>query len=116
MSFISYDVETSPKNILIVFLDIIHRPIFKTYVSETELLLHLQVETTQLGLINKPSLVKVMLRLTVGQSVSIFWCHVHSGTCDQILFSAWNLLCCLCEAPFLTISRVCLLSVSVSSI
>jgi hypothetical protein len=35
--------------------------------------------------------VKVMLQLTVSQS----WCHVHSGTCDQILFSVWKLLCCL---------------------
>jgi hypothetical protein len=27
-----------------------------------------------------------MLRLTVSQSVSMSWCQVHSGTCDQILF------------------------------
>jgi hypothetical protein len=31
--------------------------------------------------------VKVMLRLTVSQSVSMSWCHVHSGTCGQIVFS-----------------------------
>jgi hypothetical protein len=31
---------------------------------------------------------------TDGQSVSMSWCQVHSGTCDQILFSVWKLLCC----------------------
>jgi hypothetical protein len=29
---------------------------------------------------------------TDGQSVSMSWCRVHSGTCDQILFSVWKLL------------------------
>jgi hypothetical protein len=53
---------------------------------------------------------------TDGQSVSMSWCQVHSGTCDQILFTVWNLLCCLCGAPTLRRGRVCLLSVSVSSI
>jgi hypothetical protein len=33
-----------------------------------------------------------------GQSVSISWCQIHSGTCDQI-FSVLKLLCCLCGAP-----------------
>jgi hypothetical protein len=51
-----------------------------------------------------------------GQSVSMSWCQVHSGTCDQILFSVWNLLCCLCGAPSLMRRWVYLLSVSVSSI
>jgi hypothetical protein len=53
---------------------------------------------------------------TAGQSVSMSWCQVHSGTCDQILFSVWKLLCSLCVAPSLTRGRVCLLSVTVSSI
>jgi hypothetical protein len=43
--------------------------------------------------------VKVMLRLTVSQSISMSWCQVHSGTCDQIVFSAWKLLCCFCGRP-----------------
>jgi hypothetical protein len=30
---------------------------------------------------------KVTLRQTVSQSVSMSWCQVHSGTCDQILYS-----------------------------
>jgi hypothetical protein len=51
---------------------------------------------------------------TDGQSVSMSWCQVHSETCDQILFSVWNLLCCLCGAPSLTRGRVCLLSVTVT--
>jgi hypothetical protein len=42
---------------------------------------------------------------THGQSVSMSWCQVHSGTCDQILFSVWKLLCCLCGAPSLTRGR-----------
>jgi hypothetical protein len=33
---------------------------------------------------------------TDGQSVSMSWCQVYSETCDQILFSVWKLLCCLC--------------------
>jgi hypothetical protein len=37
--------------------------------------------------------VKVMLWLTVSQPVSMSWCRIHSGTCDQILFSVWKLLC-----------------------
>jgi hypothetical protein len=53
---------------------------------------------------------------TDGQSVSMSWCQVHSETCGQILFSVWNLLCCLCGAPSLTRGRVCLMPVSVSSI
>jgi hypothetical protein len=44
------------------------------------------------------------------------WRSVHSGTCDQILFSVWKLLCCLCGAPSLTRGRVCLLSVTVVSV
>jgi hypothetical protein len=56
--------------------------------------------------------VKVMLRLTVSQSVSMSWCQVHCGTCDQIVCFVWKLLCCLCGAPSLTRGRVCLLSVS----
>jgi hypothetical protein len=48
--------------------------------------------------------VKVMLRQTdrqtdsqsVSQSVSMSWCQVHSGTCDQTLYSVWKLLCFLC--------------------
>jgi hypothetical protein len=32
-------------------------------------------------------------------SVSMSWCQVHSGTCDQLLLSDWKLLCCLCGAP-----------------
>jgi hypothetical protein len=38
------------------------------------------------------------------RSVSMSWCQVHSGTCDQI-FSVWKLLCCLCEEPSLTRGR-----------
>jgi hypothetical protein len=30
--------------------------------------------------------VEIILGLTVGQSVSISWCHAHSGTCDQNYF------------------------------
>jgi hypothetical protein len=33
---------------------------------------------------------------TDDQSVSMSWCQVHSGTRDQILYSVWTLLCCLC--------------------
>jgi hypothetical protein len=50
------------------------------------------------------------------RSVSMSWCRVHSGTCGQILFSVWKLLCCLCGATSLTRGRICLLSVTVSSI
>jgi hypothetical protein len=53
---------------------------------------------------------------TDGQSVSMSWCHVRFGTCDQILFSVCKLLCCLCGAPSLTRGRACLLSAAVSSI
>jgi hypothetical protein len=53
---------------------------------------------------------------TDGLSVSMSWCKDHSGTCDQILFSGWKLLCCLCGAPSLTRGRVCLLSVNVISV
>jgi hypothetical protein len=53
---------------------------------------------------------------TDGQSVSTSWCQIHSGTCDQILFSVWKLLCCLCGAPSLTRGRICLLSVTVISV
>jgi hypothetical protein len=53
--------------------------------------------------------VKVMLRLTVGQSVSMSWCLVYSETCDPILFAFWKLLYCLCGASILTRGRVCLL-------
>jgi hypothetical protein len=56
--------------------------------------------------------VKVMLQLMVSMS----WCQVHSGTCDQILFSVWKLMCCLCGAFSLTRGRVCLLSVTVISV
>jgi hypothetical protein len=53
---------------------------------------------------------------TDGQSVSMSWCQVHSETRDQILYSVWKLLCCLCGAPSLTRGRVCFLSVTVSCI
>jgi hypothetical protein len=29
---------------------------------------------------------------TDGQSISMSWCKVHSGTCDQILYSVWKSL------------------------
>jgi hypothetical protein len=50
------------------------------------------------------------------RSISMSWCQVHSGTCDQILFSVWMLLFCLCGTPSLTRGRVCLLSVTVNSV
>jgi hypothetical protein len=50
------------------------------------------------------------------RSVSVSWCRFHSGTCDQILFSFWKLLCCLCGEPSLTRGRAYLLSATVSSI
>jgi hypothetical protein len=53
---------------------------------------------------------------TDSQSVSMSWCQVHSGTCDQIIFSVWKLLCFLCGAPSLTRSQVCLLPVTVISV
>jgi hypothetical protein len=56
-----------------------------------------------------------MLQLTV-QSVSMSWCQVHSGTRDQMLYSVWKLLCCLCGAPSLMRGRVCVLSVSHPSV
>jgi hypothetical protein len=31
--------------------------------------------------------------MTDGQSISMPWCRVHSGTCDQVLLSVWKLLC-----------------------
>jgi hypothetical protein len=36
------------------------------------------------------------------------WCQVHSGICEQILFSVWKLLCCLCGVPSLTRGQSCL--------
>jgi hypothetical protein len=54
--------------------------------------------------------------MTDGQSVSMPWCQVHSGTRDQILHSVWKLLCCLCGAPSMTRGRVCLLSVTFISV
>jgi hypothetical protein len=47
---------------------------------------------------------------TIGQSVSMSWCRVRSGTCVQILFSVWNLLCYLWAAPSLMRGRVFLLA------
>jgi hypothetical protein len=53
---------------------------------------------------------------TDGQSVSMSWCQVYPGTCDQILFSVWKLLSFQCGAPSVTRGRVFLLPVTVSSI
>jgi hypothetical protein len=53
---------------------------------------------------------------TDGQSVSMSWCHVHCGTCDQMLYCVCKLLCCLYGAPSLTRGRVCLLSVTFISV
>jgi hypothetical protein len=44
------------------------------------------------------------------RSVSMSWCQVHSGARDQMLYSVWTLLCCLCGAPSLTRGRICLVS------
>jgi hypothetical protein len=51
---------------------------------------------------------------TDGQPASMSWCQIQSGTCDQILFSVWKLLFCLCGAPSLTRGRICLLLVTVN--
>jgi hypothetical protein len=72
-----------------------YHPVFylKHYISESGFCLHLQVETTYLGPIDRASLyvwapVKSQSHVTNdGQSVNMSWCQVHSGTCDQILFS-----------------------------
>jgi hypothetical protein len=51
-----------------------------------------------------------MLRQTVSQSVSMSWCQVHSGTCDQILLSVWKLLCCQSQSCITTNSQSASLS------
>jgi hypothetical protein len=58
------------------------------------------------------SAVRVTLRLTVSQSVSVSWCRANFVDVwpDIASFSSvwvWNLLSCLCWAPSLTKGRVC---------
>jgi hypothetical protein len=40
------------------------------------------------------------------------WCQVHSGTCDQILFSVWKLLCCLCLVHCQRVNVICIVHVT----
>jgi hypothetical protein len=52
--------------------------------------------------------VKVILRLTVSQSVSKSRCRAPSGAHDQKFITVWQLRSCFCEAPSLMRGRVCL--------
>jgi hypothetical protein len=53
--------------------------------------------------------VQVILRLTVGQSVSKSWCRVPSGAHDQIFITGERYGFVFRGAPSLTIGQVCLL-------
>jgi hypothetical protein len=52
--------------------------------------------------------VKVTLRLTASQSVSL-GVEPPSGAHDKIFFTIWHLRSCFCGAPSLTRGRICLL-------
>jgi hypothetical protein len=55
--------------------------------------------------------IKVTLQMTVGQSISKFWCQAPSGAHDQIFITVWHLRSCFCGVPSLTRGRVCFLYV-----
>jgi hypothetical protein len=61
-------------------------------------------------------LLKVTLRLTVGQSVCLSWCRAPFWDHDQVLVPVWQLLTCQYGAPSLTRGRVCRLSEAQSAV
>jgi hypothetical protein len=73
------------------------------------------VKTQQTEMLSRVR-VRVTLRLTVGQSVSLSWCRASSGAHDQILLLFDSYCLVLGRAPSLTRGRVCRLSESVRSI
>jgi hypothetical protein len=60
--------------------------------------------------------VKVTVRPTGSQSVSMSWCRAQSGTFDQRFFFFPKLRSCLCGAPSLTRGQICHLSIHINTV
>jgi hypothetical protein len=80
--------------------------------SRTEKTLQVLVARQANHIVDQQSQSQSQSHVTTDSQLVLSWCQVHSGTCEQIVFSVSKLLCFFCGAPSLTRGRVCLLSVT----